>query len=243
MTARHIAVALAGALLYTRDVMIPFVLAIFITAVYILVVGGIGVLVGARGNTTLSFVAAAILAVAFQPARERARRLADRVVYGKRATPYEVLEEFSDRMSEAYATEDVLPRMARILGEAVGGERRQFEKRRAGIDHRHHAIALLLLHTAVQRLRAVAVRLQRGGDRRRGEEVAGGLVRATTDAAAELVELQQAEAVGVLDHHHRRVGDVDPDLDDRRGHQHLRAARGELGPRRFLLIVRHPPVQ
>ena len=59
------------------------------------------------------------------PLRNRARRFADRLVYGKRATPYEVLEEFSGRMSEVYATDDVLPRMARILGEAVGAERAQ----------------------------------------------------------------------------------------------------------------------
>ena len=62
-----------------------------------------------------------VIGLSIIPIRNRARRFADRVVYGKRATPYEVLEEFSGRMSETYATEDVLPRMARILGEAVGG--------------------------------------------------------------------------------------------------------------------------
>src|SRR5919202_1178935 len=55
-------------------------------------------------------------------ARARARRFADRLVYGKRATPYEVLAEFSDRMSETYATEDVLPRMAEILRAGTGAE-------------------------------------------------------------------------------------------------------------------------
>ena len=44
-----------------------------------------------RCSPLLSAVAAAVVAVAFQPVRERARRLANRVVYGKRATPYEVL--------------------------------------------------------------------------------------------------------------------------------------------------------
>jgi len=66
-----------------------------------------------------------VIGLSIIPIRNRARRFADRVVYGKRATPYEVLEEFSDRMSEAYATEDVLPRMARILGEAVGAAHAQ----------------------------------------------------------------------------------------------------------------------
>jgi signal transduction histidine kinase len=44
-------------------------------------------------------------------------------VYGRRATPYEVLTDFSHRLGESYASEDVLPRMAAILGEAVGASR------------------------------------------------------------------------------------------------------------------------
>jgi signal transduction histidine kinase len=111
-------------------------LAVFIAVVYVAIVGGIGALVGSRSDTTLSFVAAAALALLFQPARERARRLADRIVYGERATPYEVLSEFSERMGETFATEDILPRMAAIVGRGTGarsaailldvdGERRQ----------------------------------------------------------------------------------------------------------------------
>lgn len=50
------------------------------------------------------------------------RRIADRIVYGRRATPYEVLTQFSDRMAESYATDDVLPRMAAILGAGTGAK-------------------------------------------------------------------------------------------------------------------------
>jgi signal transduction histidine kinase len=49
--------------------------------------------------------------------------VADRLVYGRRATPYEVLSEFSDRVGGSYAAEDVLPRMAEILAGAVGASR------------------------------------------------------------------------------------------------------------------------
>ena len=62
--------------------------------------------------------------MAFQPVRDRAQRFANRLVYGKRATPYEVLAEFSERMAGTYATEDVLPRMARILAEGTGASAR-----------------------------------------------------------------------------------------------------------------------
>jgi signal transduction histidine kinase len=60
------------------------------------------------------------VALAFQPARRSAQHLANRVVYGERATPYEVLAEFGERLGGAYSTEDVLPRMARVLGEGTG---------------------------------------------------------------------------------------------------------------------------
>jgi signal transduction histidine kinase len=45
--------------------------------------------------------------------------MADRLVYGVRATPYEVLAQFSERVAESYASEEVLPRMARVLGEGT----------------------------------------------------------------------------------------------------------------------------
>jgi signal transduction histidine kinase len=116
--------------LYDIDVVINktvvvAVLAAFVTAVYLAIVVGISAAIGTTGqpNVLLSIAATAIVALAFQPLRERARRLADRVVYGKRATPYEVLSEFSDRMAGSYSTEDVLPRMARILGEGTGATR------------------------------------------------------------------------------------------------------------------------
>jgi signal transduction histidine kinase len=54
------------------------------------------------------------------PLRHRARRLADRIVYRKRATPYEVLTAFSERVGETYSTEDVLPRMVQLLASGTG---------------------------------------------------------------------------------------------------------------------------
>ena len=94
-------------------------LAVFITVVYVAIVVGVGALVGSQASPVLSAAAAAIVALAFQPARRRAQRFADRLVYGKRATPYEVLSAFSERVGQTYANEDLLPRMARALGEGT----------------------------------------------------------------------------------------------------------------------------
>jgi signal transduction histidine kinase len=98
-------------------------LAAFFTAVYVAIVVGIGTAFGSRSSRLLTVLAAVVMAVAFQPVRERARRLANRLVYGKRATPYEVLSDFSERAAGAYSTEDVLPRMARVLAEGTGSTR------------------------------------------------------------------------------------------------------------------------
>ncbi len=103
-------------------------LAAFITAVYVLVVVGIGSLgsgslhAGSRPNLGLSILATAVVAVAFQPVRERVQHLANRLVFGKRATPYEALSEFAGRMGGAYAADDLLPRMARVLAEGTGAD-------------------------------------------------------------------------------------------------------------------------
>jgi signal transduction histidine kinase len=65
-------------------------------------------------------VIGALLALGFILVRSRAQRWANRIVYGKRSTPYEVLSEFAVRVGGTYSTEDVLPRMAQLLGEASG---------------------------------------------------------------------------------------------------------------------------
>jgi signal transduction histidine kinase len=104
-------------------------LAAFITLVYVVIVVGIGSLgsgfgrAGPGPDLGLSIVATAVVAVAFQPVRERAQRLANRLVFGKRATPYEALSEFAGRMGGIYATEDALPRMAQVLAEGTGAAR------------------------------------------------------------------------------------------------------------------------
>ena len=71
----------------------------------------------------LAIVGSIAIGLLCWPVVRLARRIADRVVYGGRATPYEVLTDFSHRVGGSYASEDVLPRMARILADAVGARR------------------------------------------------------------------------------------------------------------------------
>jgi signal transduction histidine kinase len=120
-----IGVAMLKYRLYDVDVVINKAvvygaLAVFITVVYVAIVVGVGAAIGARSSTALSAAAAAVIALAFQPARRRAQHVANRLVYGKRATPYEVLSELSTRFADTYSLEDALPRLARVTAEAVG---------------------------------------------------------------------------------------------------------------------------
>jgi signal transduction histidine kinase len=86
-----------------------FITALYLAALALAAVSGIGALAGA-----------VVFVLTFNPVRRRARTIADRVVYGKRATPFEVLSEFSERLGETYSIDDVLPRMAQLLGTSTG---------------------------------------------------------------------------------------------------------------------------
>jgi energy-converting hydrogenase Eha subunit A len=102
-------------------------LAAFITGVYVAMVAGIGALLqhGTRPSLGLSILATAVVAVAFQPVRERVQHLANRLVYGKRATPYEALSAFAGQIGAAVPAEDLLPQLARVLADATGATRTQ----------------------------------------------------------------------------------------------------------------------
>ena len=68
-------------------------------------------------------VAGVVIGILFWPLRRVATRLADRAVFGGRATPYEVLSAFGDRLAGTYAADDVLQRTATVLGEGIGAAR------------------------------------------------------------------------------------------------------------------------
>jgi hypothetical protein len=59
------------------------------------------------------------------------------------------------------------------------------------------------------------------------QENAIALLCTPADPAAELVQLSEPEALGMLHQHHRRVGHVDAHLDHRGGHQDLDLAGAE----------------
>jgi signal transduction histidine kinase len=104
--------------LVVRRTLVFGVLATAITAIYVAVVVAIGTTT--TESIGPSLVATAIVAALFQPLRRRVVHLADRLVFGRRAEPYEVLARFSDRIGATYSADDVIPRTARVIAEGIG---------------------------------------------------------------------------------------------------------------------------
>ena len=70
-------------------------------------------------------------------------------------------------------------------------------------------------------------RLGGRAERRLVEQETSRAAGAAADASAQLMQLRQPEALGVLDHHHGRLRHVDPDLDHRGGDEEPGLARRE----------------
>ncbi len=124
-----IGVAILRHRLYDIDVVISrtivlSILAGFITIIYAGVVVGLGQAIGGDSDQfLLPIFATAVVAVAFEPVRQRAQRWANRLVFGNRATPYEVLSDLTERLSGAEEAGRILSRMAELLRDGTGAER------------------------------------------------------------------------------------------------------------------------
>ncbi len=124
------AVAIFRFRLYDLDLVIKKTLIFAVIVALVVAIGGIVAVLVASGilpslyDTPPLFMflglAYGLLAI---PLYRLAKRIADRIVFGGRATPYEVLTVFSERVGETYDADDVLPRMAAVLGEATGADR------------------------------------------------------------------------------------------------------------------------
>jgi signal transduction histidine kinase len=119
-----IGIAIINHGLYDIDVilnrtMVWLSMTIAVIATYVGIVIGIGNLFESRGGLFLSLVATGIVAVAFQPVRNRVQRGVNRLLYGDRDDPYAVLSRLGQRLEAALTHEDVLPGIVRTLTDAL----------------------------------------------------------------------------------------------------------------------------
>lgn len=100
-------------------------LSIGIFVIYAVIAAGLGLAAGARLPLEIAIVVTAVLAFAFQPARRRLQRIADRWVFGDRPTPIEAVAELDPTIAGSGNAEfgerlaDTVRRAARLRWVAV----------------------------------------------------------------------------------------------------------------------------
>jgi signal transduction histidine kinase len=94
-----------------------------VIACYVLVVGALGALfrtgAGTGGSGPIALVATALIAVLFQPLRQRVQRGVNRLLYGQRDEPYAVLARLGRQLEATLAPESVLPAVAETVAQAL----------------------------------------------------------------------------------------------------------------------------
>lgn len=97
-------------------------LAAVIAVVYITVVVVVGAWYGDGADIALSIVATVAAALVFQPARRALERWANRIVYGHRAEPQEVLARFARRAGQR-PDEELLDRLPELVAQGTSARR------------------------------------------------------------------------------------------------------------------------
>ena len=94
-------------------------LTLLVTAVYVLVVGVLGVLFHAGGNVALSILATGLIAVLFNPLRQRLQQAVNRLMYGERDDPVTVLSQLGKRLEETAVPGDTLPALVETVAQTL----------------------------------------------------------------------------------------------------------------------------
>jgi signal transduction histidine kinase len=95
------------------------VMTIAVVASYVLVVGVIGATLSDRGNLTLSLALTGVVAVGFQPLRERVQRFVNQRMYGERDDPYAALARLGRRLETSLGADSVLPTAVETIGQTL----------------------------------------------------------------------------------------------------------------------------
>lgn len=94
-------------------------LTVCVVGIYVLIVGYLGMLFQTGDNLLVSLIATGLVAVLFQPLRERLQRGVNRLMYGERDDPYGVLSRLGRRLEATLAPEAMLSTIAESVREAL----------------------------------------------------------------------------------------------------------------------------
>lgn len=90
-----------------------------VIGIYILVVGGLGTLLQTTNNFVLSVLATGVIAVLFQPIRERLQQAVNRLMYGNRDDPFALLTSLGSRLEQTGALEEQLSQLTATIATAL----------------------------------------------------------------------------------------------------------------------------
>jgi signal transduction histidine kinase len=90
-----------------------------VVGLYALIVGGASALFQSRANLLISLLATGVVAVLFQPLRERVQRWVNRLLYGEREEPYAVLSTLGRRLEGALSPDETLPAIVETVAQAL----------------------------------------------------------------------------------------------------------------------------
>ncbi len=88
--------------------------------VYVALAATPGLALSGRIPVQVAVLVTILVSAAFQPVRRRLESLADRLVFGRRANRYEVLQEFGASLEQSIGVADLLPRVAEAVHVGLG---------------------------------------------------------------------------------------------------------------------------
>jgi signal transduction histidine kinase len=94
-------------------------LTVLIAAIYVLLVGSLGLVFQAGRSLWTSLVATGLVAVLFQPLRDRVQRRVNRLMYGEVDDPYAVLSRLGQRLETSLAHDSVLSTIVETVALAL----------------------------------------------------------------------------------------------------------------------------
>jgi signal transduction histidine kinase len=90
-----------------------------IALIYVMFIALTGVLTLGNNNLLVSLLATGVIALAFQPLRERLQRGVNRLLYGYRDEPYKVLSQLGQRLESTSQPTSVLPATVQTIAETL----------------------------------------------------------------------------------------------------------------------------
>ncbi len=94
-------------------------LTLLVLAVYAAIVVGAGALLQAQGQVAVSLLATVVVAVLFAPLRDRLQHGVNRLLYGDRDDPYQVLTRLGQQVEASLAPGEVLPAIASTIADTL----------------------------------------------------------------------------------------------------------------------------